>query len=401
MIAPTMDTPHTAQKHPRRTPRRAPALGLLAALLLAAPAAAQGEARPDQVIRQNARTGKVTTVTGVITENSLEAVRIEKDGKPTKVNSPDVLQVIWGDVPPSFKDGRTYSSRGDFENAVAKFRVSAGDASAREVVKAASRRNAAEALLSWSASDANQLSECISECDRFLTDFPSNRQVPRIRWIQARAALLTGDAAAAATAFKSLYEEGANDPATTGYDRETCLRAGIDAAHAALAAGDSVNARTLFSDLERAFASMIAALEPDADSARTRLQGAEGEASTGEGYCMLQSGQTKEAISFFTSRLTRTGIPAAERYSSMLGLAKSYMADGETRKAMIQFASIALDHTSRDRIAAALLGHADAAIKLQDQDASQTATILLETLTKSYGDTPSARPGAELLATLK
>ncbi|MCP3918267.1 MAG: hypothetical protein GY711_22175 [bacterium] len=356
----------------------------------------------DQVFRIHPRTQKVTTLVGVVTENTLENVRIERDGKDNKYSSDEIVRIVWGDVPPSFKDAKVYAERLDFENAVAKFRVTATEAGARPVVQAAARLASAENLLLWGATDATHFADCVTEVDRFLADHTDDRSVPRARWVKARALLLSGDAAGAAAGFQALYEKGANDPPTVGYRREDCLNAGLDAAKSFLAADDVASARALFGTLETAFAGLAAAAEESgAMVAEAALRGAQGEAAVGEGFCILKGGDAAAARTFFEGRLANPGASSAERYAAMLGIAESYRRQNKNRNAQIEFAKVsALDHTDRDRAARALVGLADATLQLADSDAKGSARTWLTQVTEVYGDTPSAAVAAEMLTGL-
>lgn len=411
MSASTMDgpVPPPPPSSPLRRPR-ARAAGALAVAVatLSAPfavAAAQepaaAPARPDQVFRTNPRTGVVVTLAGTVTENSLENVRMERDGSENSYDAGEIVRIVWGAVPPSYRDGTTYSERGDFENAVASFRVAAGDASAREVVRASARLQAAEALLAWGTLDPNRFAEAATEAERFLSDFPSNRRVPHALWTKARATLLAGDTAAAAAQFRALYEEGANDPPTPGYQRADCLEAGLAAAGAFLRSGETAPARELYIALEVAFGEAANSVQDATSPLRARLLAGAGEASVGEGYCLLAGGQADRALKFFEERARDTDAPSAARFSASLGLAEAYLATGDLRRAQIEFARVsALDHTDRDRVARAMVGLADTSIRLADADAVANARRWLTKVAEDYGDTPAASRAAELLTNL-
>jgi len=402
MFAPsTMERTAERTAEERRGPGRLSA-ALLASLAIAGSAAAQSE-RPDQVTHAHPRTGRISTASGVVTQNALTGVRLEDEsGQEQRFAVADVRRIVWGTAPPSFREGQTYRERGDLERALANFRTAASDASARPVVQAAARLEAAETLLERGALDPNEYTECVAECDRFLADHPENRAIPRVRWIKARATWLGGDPAAAAQLFLALYQEGANEPATEGYSRVACLEAGLEAAEAYLATSDTLAARELFAGLESAFASMIAALDVTADPAhRARLEGGQGRAATGEGFCLLAAGEIEQAASFFENRLAAAGAATEEGLAATLGLAEALLASGETRRAEVEFAKVsAIDHTSRDRTARALLGLARSSLQLMDQGSQAAARRWLTYLKEHLGDTPAARPAAELLATL-
>lgn len=369
--------------------------------LYASPLEAQEGSRPDKIVRLNPRTGKISTVSGTIVANSLDEVRWEQEGREEDFDSEQVIEIVWGEVPASFRDGTTYMTRRDFENAANMFRVAATDDDAREVVQAAARASAAEALLALGASDPSQFAECITECNRFLSDHATDRQVPHVQWLEARATLLGGDPAAAATLFRLVYEAGAAEPPSAGYSRQFSLLAGLDAARAFLDAQDAAAARGLFSELESGFAELTAALDGDDNPDRPVIVGAWGEAAVGEGFCLLADGDTARAVSFFEARVGGSSANPAEKYTAHLGLARALLQDGKLRGAQLQFATVAaLDYTSRDRSAEALVGLADCSIQLGDADAAASARKWLNQVKESYGDTPAASRAAELLKTL-
>jgi tetratricopeptide (TPR) repeat protein len=360
----------------------------------------QDGGRPDQVFRLHPRSGKLTKVSGQVTENSLDTVVIERDGKQTKVDSDQVVRIVWGSTTTAFRDGQAYLGRKDFENAVARFRIAATDASGREVVQAAARLQAAEALVAWGAVDPNRFTEAVSEVERFLTDHPSNRQVPVARRIKGRAQWLAGDPASAAATYKALYEQGASDPPAPGYDRALCLDAGLSAAQAFVAAKNTLSARELFKALEASYRAAAQDAEGGSDL-RARLMAGQGIASVGEGWCLVASGSATQAIRFFEARVGRPELGSAGRSSARLGLAEALLADSQARKAQLAFAEVsALDHTSRDRVARALVGLADSALRLADSDAKANARLWLTKATDQYGDTPSAATAAAMLSRL-
>ena len=388
--------------YPTSRLRLAAGAGVLFALAtapLSIGSASLQDVRPDQIFRT--RRGDVVKVTGVVTENSLETVRVDRgDDEPDDYDSDEVVRIVWGQVPPSYQDGQTYLSRGDHENAVARFRIAATDASAREVVKADARLHATEALIAWGGSDANRYGEAVSEVERFLTDHPSNRGVPRAQALKGRAQWLSGNAVGAAATFKALYEQGASDPPAPGYDRVLCLEAGLSAAQAFLAAKAGDAAEELFNALEGAFREVAQATEDDPDRLK-RLIAGQGEASVGEGWVALANGDADKAVRFFERNMNRSELGAAGRFSAMLGLAEAHLAAGELRKAQLGFArASALDFTSRDRTARAMVGLADCTLQLGDADAKVTARALLESATSQYSNTPAAARAAVLLKAL-
>lgn len=388
-----MDLPQS----PPPSRRLAAGARLLFMLATTALCAAQ-DARPDQVFRM--RRGDVTKVVGTVTENSLETVRLDRKGKEASYGADEVVRIVWGAIPPSYQDGLTYLSRDDHENAVARFRIAATDASSREVVQADARLRAVEALITWGASDGNRYTEAVGEAQRFLTDHPSNREVPRAQWLKGRAQLLAGDAAGAATTFKALYEQGASDPPASGYDRALCLEAGLAAAKAYRVAMDAGAALALYPVLEGSFRELAQATEDD-PRRLSRLLAGQGEAAVGEGWCTLISGEASQAIRYFERNVDRAELGAAGRFSARLGLAESLLKDGKTRQAQFEFAKVsALDYGSRDRVAQAMVGLATCSISLGDSDAKANARRWLESTRDSFGDTPSAGRAAKLLETL-
>ena len=403
MFASTMKA-SVAETNAPRAARSRFAGAAAAALLFATGAFAQDAARPDQVFWRNPRTGKIQSIAGTVVENSLSAVRVERaSGDESRYDASEVVKIVWTSAPTEYQDGKTYLERGDFERALGMFRSAATDSDARDVVQAAARRAAAEAALAFGGVDPNQFAECIAECDRYNTDYPDSRELPNVRWLKGRALLLSGEPAKAAEWYKALYEEGANEPPTAGYDREFCLSAGLDAARAYLAAGDSLPARELYATLVNAFQSMSSALDDTADPALvSRLSSLQGEAAVGEGFCLLASGQADQALDFFNRRLSASdGAAGTERASAMLGLGEAQFAKGDHRAAQVSFAQVsAIDYASRDRRAQALLGLARASNSLGDPTSTDDAKRALSLIASDYADTPSARAAAELLQTL-
>jgi tetratricopeptide (TPR) repeat protein len=357
--------------------------------------------KADKVIRRNPRTGSISTINGTVLENGLGGVKVDRDGKESTYDSSEIVDIEWGVVPSTFRDGKVFAARGDHENALARFKMAAGNADARPVVQGAARLNAAEALLAWGASDSNRYAECVTEVDRYLSDNPQARGVPRARWIKARASLLAGDAATAAAGFRALYDSGVVQSAV-GYDLTFCMDAGLEAAHAFLA-GETANtgtARELFASLEVAFG-QAATLEGVSAEERVHLLAGQGRAAVGEGFCLLAAGEGNKAERFFQGRLSNASSNPAQRFSVLYGLGLSLLAQGKFIQGQVELAKVSsLDHTSRDRKAAALLAMADAALKLGAADAPTLAKRWLTTVTGVYADTPSAAKAARALENL-
>ena len=398
MFAPMEDS-STSRRRARSAVAATLALAALPFLASAAPVG-QESATPDQVFRLNARTGKVTKLLGMVTENTLTSVKLIRDGKEQSLDGAEVVDVVWGTVPADYRDGRTYAERGDWENAVARFRVAAEDGETRDVVRAGARLESAEALLAWGATDPNRFVECASECERFLADFAADRGVPRAEWVRARATWLAGKAKEASELFKALYEKGAGSTPTTGYDRATCLEAGLAAAHSALAGGDAVTARTLFPTLESAFRDAASTIAGEDALARARLLRRAGEASVGEGFCMLAAAQGRDAREYFERKLQGSPEPGV-RAAATLGLAEAHRTLGEMRAAQVAFAQVAaLEFSDPDRLARALVGLAQVTLELGGSEASLEAKNWLATVMDTYGGTPWAATASELLKKL-
>jgi tetratricopeptide (TPR) repeat protein len=391
IIAPLMD-----RRPSNSVPGRGTTLvsGLLVALSLAPAARAQEERSasvPDQVHVVKPRAGSIV-VTGTVVADTLDGVRVEKNKQEKSYDASEVQLIVWGDVPPAFKEAEQYRKREDYENAAAKYKVAATDASAREVVQAVARLRAAEVLYRWGARDPVHFRESALEAERFLQSYPDNRAVPEARTLRARATLLSGDAAAASALYRALWEETRAGP-KPGYDRLQGLEAGSSAARAMLAMGDTLAAREVYQALEGEAAGLLAELAADDPGRRVLLQ-IQSDAELGEGFALLAGGQTRQALSFFESRAQNlnghsTGVL---RSGLALGYAQSLLAEGRQREAQVWFARVvALEPSDRDRIAEALVGMADASRALGDTAEGLNPGRWLDEVLGTYGDTPAAQ----------
>ncbi len=372
------------------------AFAIAGALLPAPTASAQ---RPDQVSWID-NAGRAKTWRGSIKENTLTRTVIDSGGRDRNISSDQVAGVVFGDVPPSFVDGTAYFDRGDFENAAAKFQVAASDASARDVVKAAARLRAAESWMRRSLADKSAFQSAVGQLETFLTDYPEDRQVPRARALLGRAKLLSGDFAGSAEAYRSLYGEVQAETATAGYSLEVCYDAGLAAARSTLLAGDRDAARELFGSVATALTSVLASVG-ESSPAHRALSATHADARLGEGFCLLAANSLSQAKTFFQGQLSSSPKTGSQRFGARLGLAETLLADGRFREAEIEFAQVsALDYTDRDRVARALVGLADCAIKLSDSNGRAQAKSWLETVLSEYADTPSVLRAQELLKDL-
>jgi len=361
------------------------ALGLWLGLGLSGLGLAQAK---DQVTYYNPRSERVITIGGVVEANDLAGVTVKTGEDSTaKVDADQVLRITWGDVPQSFHDGRTYLDRKDFENALLQFRLAASDSDSRPVVKAAARMSAAGCLLNLGAKDPARLQECADEAQRFLDEFPNGRSVPEAMALKARALWIEGKPQEAMDAFLALYDKG--QAKTPGFSPVLCLEAGMNAAWTSLELKNTGKARELFASCQPGFE----ALAKDAPAAeRARLDGLAATASTGEGFCLLTSGDARGAKAFFERMIARTELAPAGKFSATLGLGEALLADGAAAEAQIHLARVsALDPSGRDRTARAMFGLAKALKAAGGNKASQAqVAVLLAKLKSAYGDTPTA-----------
>jgi hypothetical protein len=379
-----------------------PAAAVPGASRTEAPPQGERTGRPDQVLYKSRR-GEVGSVNGVVVRNDLSKVVVEVAGaEPRELEWDTVERVTFGDVPAAFVEARAYVDRGDFENAAAQFRLAAGDVGARGVVQAAARLAAAEALLSQGAVDRASFSAAREEAERFLADHPQNRDVPLARMVAARAARLSGDAAGAAELYRSIYREVAGAAPTPGYRRVLGFRAGLEAAESYLAAGAAAQAREIYAEMETLLPRALAELD-EGDARRAQLAAIQSEARLGEGYVLLASKSTAQAKTFFQGQL-RSASPHdwSLRSGAHLGLAEALLAEGDTRRARFEFASVsAMDHVDRGRVARALVGLAECALALADAGDPRTdVKRWLDTVRERYGDTPAVLKAQELAQNL-
>lgn len=369
------------------------------------PSAAQDNTIPDQVYVFRKRRGSIEVVSqsGVVTRNSLSGVELESDSKTTKLDASEVQRVVFGETPPSFRDGQTYFARGDYENAAARFQVAATDAATRPVVQAAARLAAGESYLHWAASDPVHYSNAIDEFSTFFTDFPDNRELPKAERLHARALLCSGEPVLAATIYRGTFDKLAGTQAAEGYQVSDCLESGMQAAKALFDGGDTLGARELLDSLERALDAIIAALSAEEGADEAQVAAYEALRSqtriVRDGYAELVGGNLQAAKAFFENQYRKTSPtdPAAVRFSTLLGLAEVRLLDGQLREAEMLFAKVAaLDYADRDRVALALIGQAKSTVALKDSDSAARSKKLLSRVIEQYGDTPSAREAREL-----
>lgn len=396
-----------SQRHTTTQPRalrstKALARALCAAMVLtgafATPAAAQS--RPDQVYVLDKRSGAINMLPGIVEDHGLVETIVLRGGKKRTYDTWRVERIVWGTVSGSFREGRTYFERSDFENAAAKFLVAATN-DQRPPVQAAARLLAAQSYLHLASTNPDRLSDAIEQAERYIDDHPEGAGLPTARTLLARATWLSGDAAAAAQTYRDLFAEASADELSPGYSLVPCLRAGLLAARANLAAGETLPARELYTTLLQRANSAISALEEDSRE-RGALARLALEARAGEGFVLIASQQNKQAITFFESVLSSVGkTESALRYASLLGLGEAQAAEQRLREAQLNFARVSsIDHTDRDRVARALYRLAESTRDLSDPGSTGTVRNWLETVSADYGDTPWAAPARKLLESM-
>ncbi len=371
---------------------KALALVPLGLALLAGSARGQGS---DQLWFAD-RDGAIRQVTGTITENSLTSVKMVRSGnRETTYDAERVRRVEWGQVSNDYREAREARNRGDHLNAARRFREAA-DGEDRPVVKASARLGAAQALVQLGAQEPARLSEALSEVGRFLSDFPTDREVPRARFLQAQVHWLEGRATEAADGFRRLFEDGAGPSPTKGYERQLALDAGLAAGRAFLDAGDHLRARELFGALESA-ANSFAGEHAEGSPERAAAERVATEGRLGEGFALLVAGQANQAVPFFEARRGQGGSTA--RHGCDLGLGEAFLAQGKLREAQVKFASVAaLDYSDRWRAARARLRLAETSQRLGDSSSAALARKLLTEIVERFGDTPAVLQARTLLA---
>lgn len=361
-------------------------------LLAALPSSASSEGgRPDQVYVKNKRDGSVSMVTGVVQRYELGKVTVAVGSKENNYDALQVQSVEWGDVPPSFREGQVYAQRGAWADAAKSFRVAAGDASARDVVKAAAKRQLAEALLKSGSEDAARFTEAATEAQGYLAAFAQNADVPDVRMLHARALWLSGKPAEAGAAYRGVHAEFKADATAAGYEPLLCLEAGMLAARSLLDAKDTLGAREVYAALEGQVGPLLAAAGDSPQ--KPALQAIADEAALGQGFVDLAGGQAKQALSFFQSRvgaLKPDSTPSA-RFAAQLGLGEALLAENKPREASLMLAKVSgLECGDRDRALRATVKLAEAYSKLPDADARTQACARVKDVLKSGGDSPAS-----------
>lgn len=359
--------------------------------------------QPDQVFVREGN-GALRPVSGVLTENKLTGVAVGSD----RFDSDQVAHITFGSVPSSFREAKNYFERRSYAEAAAKYRLAAGE-SDRNVVQAAARLRAAQALLYVGSVDSSAFADADREATRFLEDFPDNREVPRGRYIQATARFLSGDAAAAGALFQAIYDEVTKSVPSEGYDIVLGYKSGLRGASAYLEAGMTQEAREIFQRMTSTLPSLIAGMTEEDRNYGDMLE-IQASARLGEGFALLAGGNSSRAVDFFREQLNGAATAsdessrlstAALTFGARLGLGLSLAKEGQYRQAQIELAIVSsLDHTDRDRVARALLGLAECALNLPDSDSRSQARAWVETVLNQYSDTLWVQKAHALLGTL-
>lgn len=359
------------------------------------PGAIAGQAKSaplDQVYVRSKRDGSVAPVATRVERNGLDKVVCKAGDKETSYDGGLVERINFGDVPQSFRDGLNLLDRGLHSDAVAQLRSAAGDASARDVVKAAARLEAAEALLRWGATEPARFVEAATEAQAFLSGSPGNRETPRARALLGRALWLAGKPAEAGATLKALWAELKDADPTPGYSIVGCLNAGIHAARALADAKDTEGAKQIYIALEAQAGRLAAGASAD-DALKLLYQSISDEASLGAGYVDLAAGQAKQALTFFQNKVgaLKPDSTHALRFGARLGLGEALLADGKLRDAWLHLArAAALDPQDADRAARALVRLAECYSKLGDSDARLQACSRIKAVLSTAGATPAA-----------
>ena len=335
--------------------------------------------------RLNPRTGKTQAIQGTVTSDGLDKIEITlRDGDSKGYGSLEVIQVIWGDVPTEFEDGKKFGRRMDWENAVKSYQSAAESSNARGPVKAAARMASVEAMISWGASQPARFADAVAEADRFLAEFAENRHLPTVRALKARAAWLSGDAEAARDGYRALHDAGSGG--ADGYPALMVAEAALSAGHAAIAAKDTGTARELFTAAENAFREIAAGDTADATRAAAGVE----EASLGESYSRIAREDFAGARGALERAVDKMETPAG-RAAARLALGHCLVGLGENQAAIRVLGWVSgLDHSNADRRAMALVALAQAEMGLGDKGRT-AAKAALDRVVASYGGLPPLR----------
>ncbi|MDF1837414.1 MAG: hypothetical protein P1V35_06085 [Planctomycetota bacterium] len=366
---------------------------MLASLLcVTLPQALLAQAK-DKVTHYNDRNERVVTEAGMIEASGLDGLTIKIDDETTrKVDANAVMRIVWGEVPSSFTDGDTYWKRQDYASALTQYRLAASDGDARTAVQAAARMRSIECLMKLGASDAGRFTEAMDEAGRYISDHSTGFDLARATQAKARALWLTGKPQEASDLYNGLFEKGSAKAA--GYPSMLCYESGLQAAWSALDAADTGKARTYFTATQTAIEGALGDAIP---TQAPQLQSWAATASIGEGFCLLKSGDSRGARSFFEGKQSSSTLDASGVFAATLGLGEALLAAGEAAEAQVHLARVsALDPSGRDRTARALLGLAKCMKALGDPKAETQASILLAKVKGAYGDTPAAVEAAKV-----
>ena len=374
--------------------RAVPAL-LLAAGLLAAPASSQS-GRPDQVTYLSKN--EPTQLSGTLVTATLDEVVLDVSGSERKFPSERVLKVTLGRVPAAFREATLLESSNDFENAAALFGNVASDSEESEVVRGYARLREAQALFSVGAGDPGAFQRAHDAAARLTQDLPTHRAVPEARMLAGRALYLAGNASGAADALDALYQEAAAGDPPAGYALDLVFGAGIEAARARIAAGDSAAGKQQLEAIEREIPKRVAVLEED-DPQSQRLGRLAELAQLGEGWALLADDKGTPARSFFQSLLDGAGPDQAFlRAGARLGLADALAAGGQHRRAQLEYARVTATAPDDDELVAqATLGLARAGVALGDPRAEETARGLAQSILTEFGRTTALVGARQLL----
>lgn len=153
----------------------------LLTILLALPLAAQG-----RVVKIDG-----SSVTGTITEASINKIEVSTGGTNAEILPGDVLRISFGSDPAIINQAKGYLAKLEFQNAINLLGEAEGQSEPAWLPPYAKLLKA-EALLSWSAFDSGRASAAQSAFDEWLATYPEHIWQARARMGQAKAMGRTG-----------------------------------------------------------------------------------------------------------------------------------------------------------------------------------------------------------------
>ncbi|MEW6741124.1 MAG: tetratricopeptide repeat protein [Planctomycetota bacterium] len=287
------------------------------------------DAKADRILRRAAQ-----PIDGVeVTLEDYREVRHRRASGPEQtIEASKVAAIEYDDTPAAYTEAVSALAQGNYENAIATFKLAAQQKTKHDWVKEYAALGTAQALKRWAGTQKSRYADAIAAYKAFTKDYPKSRFYAEAQFDLGECESLSGSLEAAVKTFDTLREWAFNE--RIGVELE--IKALDAIADAYLANAKASEARAAFNRVG-SFATAQAEKAKD-DLLKALLRGYAERASLKEGEILLLERKYPEAERFFEKLLNDASLAPDVRAAGLNGIGECQFAQSDYKKAQLSFA---------------------------------------------------------------